>query len=458
MRDFPIILKSVWKSIFRLGLIAFLGFVMFFAIVGIFNPSKAVLWIYIIGVVTLATAAVWHVWHGFKMTKPDVARADLPDLSENEKRFVRMVRRDWRRFISRAGLAIKREDKKGNPLPDDIPRIAEWKRSPLGLIAVIEPVRGEQAVSDFTEADGKFANRLSTAFSIGVRVAKFGHSYVSAQFEMRDALAGVRYSQESASSTVVRLGRSEHGTDAVHDLADATHIAVQGQTRSGKSALCYTILGQIAVVPQVRVWGLDPNRVLLRPLEARDGTARIAAGKDVDEYVRVLEDLCAEMNRRLEYLGDNFMEKFTNFTPEAPLEVLVLEEYDGLKSSVEAADEGLKPAERRLPRIKRMVREIVAQGAKAGIRVILITQRMDASIVDGATRGQLGTRITMAVDNDDAVKMLHPKATPETVDRVMRFKPGQCLLWQNRTEQIMQADLTEYDPYLARFGIVRQGN
>lgn len=458
MRNVPFILKSVWKSILRLGLILGLGFVMLFVIISIFDPSDAVLWLYSIMVILLATAAVWHVWHGFAMTKPDVARPQLPNMTEDEKRFVRRIRRNWRKFMIKVGFEVPREDKKGNPLTSDIPRIVEWRRSPLGLIAIIEPIRGEHAVADFIEHDGKFVNRLSTAFSIGVRVDQVGHSYVSAQFEMRDALAGVRYSQESASSTVVRLGRSEHGTDAVHDLADATHIAVQGQTRSGKSALCYTILGQIAVVPQIRVWGLDPNRVLLRPLEARDGTARIAAGKDVDEYVRVLEDLCAEMNRRLEYLGDNFMEKFTNFTPEAPLEVLVLEEYDGLKSSVEAADEGLKPAERRLPRIKRMVREIVAQGAKAGIRVILITQRMDASIVDGATRGQLGTRITMAVDNDDAVKMLHPKATPETVDRVMRFKPGQCLLWQNRTEQIMQADLTEYDPYLARFGIVRQGN
>lgn len=105
------------------------------------------------------------------------------------------------------------------------------------------------------------------------------------------------------------------------------------------------------------------------------------------------------------------------------------------------------------PRIVRAVGALVAQGAKAGVRVLIITQRMDASIVDGPIRAQLGTRITMKVDNRDAVVMLHPQASPELVAKVPQFSPGRCIFWQYGNERIMQSDLLPYSEYLGRFGI-----
>jgi hypothetical protein len=40
----------------------------------------------------------------------------------------------------------------------------------------------------------------------------------------------------------------------------------------------------------------------------------------------------------------------------------------------------------------------------------------------------------MGVDNGDAVRMLHPTASPETIAAVVAFQPGEALLWQHRVE------------------------
>lgn len=80
----------------------------------------------------------------------------------------------------------------------------------------------------------------------------------------------------------------------------------------------------------------------------------------------------------------------------------------------------------------------------------MIVQRADAEIVDGATRAQFGTRVTLAVDNGDAVRMLHPGAEPETVDSVRGFGPGRCLFWQHRRESVAQMDYLTYAGYRNR--------
>src|SRR5699024_4864019 len=81
------------------------------------------------------------------------------------------------------------------------------------------------------------------------------------------------------------------------------------------------------------------------------------------------------------------------------------------------------------------------------------TQRAEASIIDGDSRGQFGTRITMAVDNADSVRLLHPQASTEIVEAVVQFPVGRALFWQHRQERIMQCDFTEYEEYGRRLGL-----
>ena len=107
------------------------------------------------------------------------------------------------------------------------------------------------------------------------------------------------------------------------------------------------------------------------------------------------------------------------------------------------------------PAIQRNVRRLVQEGAKVGVRLVLIAQRMDASIVGGAERSNLGCRITLRVDNGDAVKMLHPQAPPEVVEAISRFSKGRGIVdLPGEPLTVMQSDLMDYAGYVRA---VRQG-
>lgn len=269
-----------------------------------------------------------------------------------------------------------------------------------------------------------------------------------------DPLAGVRRSQVGSPVPLgpVVMGRAADGTDAVLDLRDPAHIALQGQTRSGKSASLYTLLGSVAGMPTgaVTLWGIDPNAVLLSPWEARPD-ARVVLGAKPQEALELLTDACAEMDARIEQLRRLRVEAFDreHFGRDTSLLVIVLEEWPSLVRSAEAFDAGQKPADRVGGRIKAAQGRLLSEGAKAGIRLVLVAQRMDASIVGGAERAQTGTRMTLGVDNADAVRMLSPGASPELIERALLYTRGRCL-WDQRGRPAVevQMDLTDYATYL----------
>ncbi|MGL5862214.1 MAG: hypothetical protein ACRCY9_13260, partial [Phycicoccus sp.] len=114
----------------------------------------------------------------------------------------------------------------------------------------------------------------AAAGAVTARTTLLSPSTVEVVLSMRDALASVRASTPVDARAVaaggaagpVVVGRWDDGTDlAVDVVGDAWHLAIQGATRSGKSALCYTLLGAYAARPDVLVCGLDPSGVLLSP-------------------------------------------------------------------------------------------------------------------------------------------------------------------------------------------------
>lgn len=267
-----------------------------------------------------------------------------------------------------------------------------------------------------------------------------------------DPLAGTRFSEDQRSSPLgpIVFGRTEDGP-ATWDPRFAAHVALQGATRSGKSELTYTLLGNLAGRSDVVVAGVDPSRVLLGPWGHQSRPDLRAVGKDVDEALAVLTRLTDLMDERLNMLSESRLDKFDTFTEAFPLVVVVLEEYPGLLEACAAHDAPLKPAERVRSRVEGAVAVLLRESAKVGIRVLLISQRMDASIVGGASRSQLGLRVTMRVDNADGVRMLHELASPDDIATVPLFGPGRCLVQQpGQPLTIVQADRTEYTTYLTR--------
>ena len=279
------------------------------------------------------------------------------------------------------------------------------------------------------------------------------------------AFFGVRRPQMSAAngqlprvlgvtSFPVVTGLGETGRDIVLDLADAWHTAIQGMTRSGKSVLMYVLLVGLSAFDAVWIVGLDPTGVLLGPHRGAPGDEfRAIQTKSMEEHAGVITRLVAEMDRRIAALLGAGADKVTEFSRDFPLMVVVIEEYPGLLAAATAEDQlrGRKPADRVAPRIQAGVRRLIQEGAKVGFRVVLLAQRMDAGIVGGAERSNLGNRITLRVDSADAVRMLHPNSAAQWSERVSRFAPGHALIDRPGAPTVrFRVDYLGYEEYVSR--------
>lgn len=259
----------------------------------------------------------------------------------------------------------------------------------------------------------------------------------------------------------VVLGRDQFSDEIRIDLVrDASHVAVQGKTRSGKSVLTELCLAQCAVSPAVRVVGSDPSNTLLRPFaSAFPHDSKIVVGPDDQERtLKMLQWVKSESDRRISKMAALDIDKFELFSRRFPLIVVVLEEYPGIVDGAgdEDAKAGRKPAERVAPRIQALYRQILAQSAKAGIRVITLAQRAEAAILGGSARSNIGTRITLRVDEPESIRMLHPNVTPEECNQIARFVAGMAFIDRpGMRRALMRADLVRDFPQYS--AAVRQG-
>lgn len=248
------------------------------------------------------------------------------------------------------------------------------------------------------------------------------------------------------------LGRESSGHDFMLDVpGDPFHLACQGASRSGKSVAMMGLLGGYASASRrgdVIIGGIDPTGLLLAPWAKHPGAEFRALGlSDLDAMTSALSAAVAEMDRRVAWLMSQGRDKVTTPSDFGAL-FFVLEEYPGLVAALGSADAPLKPAERRLPVVKAGVQRLIQEGAKAGVRVLLLAQRMDASIVGGSERSNIGTRISLRVDNRDAVTMLHPDADKETVERIRGFAPGYAYVERPaEAPQIVRFDAVDYGEY-----------
>ncbi|WP_409482775.1 hypothetical protein [Arsenicicoccus dermatophilus] len=256
----------------------------------------------------------------------------------------------------------------------------------------------------------------------------------------------------SARGPVV-LGRREDGTDLTWDPWVDAHIGLQGQTRGGKSHGVQTLLAGLSMRTDVVVTGCDPSGILLGPWCAGRGGAWIATGtRDMTAHAAVLTALVTEMDHRIATLTHAGVDKLTRFTPATPVLVVVLEEYPGLLAAARSDDDttGRKAGDRITPLIERQVGRLVREGAKVGVRVVVLAQRMSAKTLDTDDRANLPTRITLRCDSTDSIRMLHDGIDVDPAD-VRAFPPGICLT-ETPGHPLTRArlDSTTYATYLRR--------
>lgn len=268
--------------------------------------------------------------------------------------------------------------------------------------------------------------------------------------------SGVAAPAEEANngSFEITIGVTESGEDLKFDLASPWHTAIQGMSRSGKSSLTYAFLGQLADRPGVIITGLDPTGVLLSPFRDHPRPDLRATGNsDMKQHASVIQNLTAEMDKRIASLHGLRTDKIDNFDTETPILLVALEEYPGVMSdaALEDAAEGRKPAQRIKPRIQSGVARLIKEGAKVGIRVLLLAQRMDAEVVGGSERSNFGNKITLRVDNADAVKMLHANEATKLAAVASRLLPGHGLVEQvGHPVTRFRGDYMDYGTYFDR--------
>ena len=248
----------------------------------------------------------------------------------------------------------------------------------------------------------------------------------------------------------VSIGHSLDRGPISIDLVSEAHCLITGQTRSGKSVFTYSLLSQLALMPHVRVVGVDFSGILLRPFAQRIPDPQVVnGGDDVPAAIRVLTWLKGEMDRRNDALSKSDLDKWSEFSPAFPLICCVLEEFPGTVARIKAADAGKKPAERLLPRWQALVASLMAEGAKAGIRLILIAQRPDAEVVGGAARENMPVRVAFKQSSSEAYRMLYPDIEPAEVERVKMQPPGVGMFESPRlSRRIFKGPYVDYSDYV----------
>jgi S-DNA-T family DNA segregation ATPase FtsK/SpoIIIE len=163
------------------------------------------------------------------------------------------------------------------------------------------------------------------------------------------------------------------------------NILVGGEPGGGKSGALNLIVAHAALSPDCRLVMFDAKRV-----ELGLWSACVAPGdfvrNDQKTALDKLTELCAEMDRRYDWLENKSLRKITRDGPFLPIVVVI----DELAYYTSVA--GTK-TQREL--FISLCRDLVARGRAAGIIMVIATQRPSADIVPTSLRDLFGYRWAM---------------------------------------------------------------
>ncbi|WP_431879914.1 FtsK/SpoIIIE domain-containing protein [Amycolatopsis sacchari] len=282
-----------------------------------------------------------------------------------------------------------------------------------------------QLVDEYERSAGRLAEALG-AHHLRIRRRAFG--VITLELLYSDPL-GIQLEIHPEPAPDLLLGSTDAGPMRAR-LDQMAHLITQGATRSGKSRFTYGLLVQLIERDDVLICGSDVTGLLLRPFKGTKHDHLQALGsKDPEAHLAVLEELCRIMDERLASMPDD-TDVFPCSTTD-PYIWVVLEELPGLLRVAQATDDLHKGQRGYVPlvaRIKATYGRLLAESAKVGFRVHVITQRADATIVGGFERGQAPLRISFAVDSTEAVAMLHPAADLDTAKAHLNALPSYALV------------------------------
>ncbi|MGE3795805.1 MAG: hypothetical protein AB7I38_18025 [Dehalococcoidia bacterium] len=327
-------------------------------------------------------------------TADDVVRADLIE--------------SWKAAATGAGLGRSLMTPSG---PTDLaPSVLRVHLGPP-VVLVVRLLAG-QVPGDVSDVSTRLAHALGAA---RLKVTPNGYGHVLITLLPTDPLPS---RVELQPGPGIFLGVDEDGREVRIEIHRLGHVAVQGRTRHGKSTLLYGILGQLAAEPGLIIAGVDPSGLTLRPFQGtRHESWQCLGLSDLGRVELILSRLIAEMDRRIGAIPPG-----QDVVTGEPTVVVVLEEYQGLLRSLDAADPKLAK------RIRLWVARLLCESSKAAFSVIMVAHRATATDLDGTVRAQATVRISFSQDSPDSVRLLHPEATTAAAESVVGAPPGVVLV------------------------------
>ncbi|RYQ33957.1 hypothetical protein, partial [Bifidobacterium pseudolongum] len=160
------------------------------------------------------------------------------------------------------------------------------------------------------------------------------------------------------------------------------------------------------------------------------------------------------MDKRITGLLEQRIDKIEAYDENTPLILVVFEEYPGLLAAFGAIDaaNGARGKDRVELKLKSAVQRLALEGAKAGVKLVLLAQRADASLLTGVLRSQLTARFSFRQDSD-GLRMLHEEITPAQINTMTHFLPGMGYVEIAGTTPITQyrADFIGYQDFVRVF-------
>lgn len=329
-----------------------------------------------------------------------------------DEREVELLVGAWHRTCESVGLTNDVDTVTG--ITHVVPRIDHIRLGPPTVLSV--RLTPGMMPEDFTAQARRIARSMGAQ---SLRAEPRGYTHVVVTLLDCDPLSDTFSLPHGPVTGPVLIGRDESGAEITSDPAELGHVAVQGATGSGKSGFLYSLLAQLAERARagypLAVGGVDPSGLLLRPF--RGSLLGLSDPAEVERYLSAAVD---DMDARTAAMPEDRDVLVPD--EEHPLRFLILEEYPGLLRWLDAID--VKAGKR----CRAYVARLLAEGRKAGIRVVLVAQRAEAGVIGSTERGQCSTRLSFRVDNTDAARLLHPDATPELAAAHAAERPGIALL------------------------------
>ncbi|WP_433782443.1 FtsK/SpoIIIE domain-containing protein [Actinomycetospora sp. CA-101289] len=306
----------------------------------------------------------------------------------------------WRAVCEGVGLVHSVDVAAGTTVI--VPKLVDVSSDPEPVLTV-ELLPGQLA-----EDLAAQAHRIAPAMgAVCATVEPYGLRWARVRLSMADPLADAFHAQlapVAAAAARLILGRAEDGDTIAHALAESAHLLVQGQNGSGKSRFTYGLLAQCAHAADVLVTGSDITGLLLGgPWDGTRHRDHQAAGTaDLDAHAAVLEELVAEMDRRLA----NMPRGVDKLDPTAavPLLLVVLEEFPGLLRAAGSLPKPAKGERSVLDRIKSATLRLLSEGRKVAVRVLMLAQRAEAEATGGGyAREQFALVVSFRVPADSLV-------------------------------------------------------